>query len=115
MDDNVPYPWAVADTCEFGMFGVGCTADFDMSELQGPRTVIIILGRGSSPSNAASTDDHRSCDAAEILKIRGRKENMKDKGDSEVDALVGPSARLHFQTPNDLHPTVFPSLFPRIS
>jgi hypothetical protein len=116
MDKNVPYPWAVADTCECWTFGVGCTTDFDMSKLQG--RVIMIFWRGPSLLNTASRDDHRSCDASGILKIRGRKENKKDKGDSEVDALVllvGLSARLHFQIPNDLRPRVFPSLFPQIS
>ena len=116
MYENVPYPWAVADTCECGTFGVGCTTDFDMSELQG--RVIVIFGRGPSLLNVASRDDHRSCDASWILKIRGRKENKKDKGDSEMDALVllvGLSARLHFQIPNDLRPMVFPSLFLQIS
>ena len=37
MDENVPYPWAVADTRKCGTFGIGCTADFDLSELQGSR------------------------------------------------------------------------------
>ena len=52
MDENVPYPWAVADTRKCGTFGIGCTADFDLSELQGSRapgsqraTVIFERGR----------------------------------------------------------------------
>ena len=40
----MPYPWALAETCECGVWGVGYTAGFDMSELQGSRRIIIILG-----------------------------------------------------------------------
>ena len=33
--ENVPFPWAWAETRECGAFVVGCTAGFDVSELQG--------------------------------------------------------------------------------
>ena len=61
IDENVLYPWALAETCECEAFVVDCTAGFDMSELQGSRGVIMIFGSGPSLLNVASKDGHKSC------------------------------------------------------
>ena len=48
IDENVLYPWALAETCECEAFVVDCTAGFDMSELQGSRRLMMIFGSGPS-------------------------------------------------------------------